>query len=336
MGRAVGEAIAVTQVIGGYAGIPTSTLPAGRHAREPHRSAVPGRGLEPPGRLARLPRADPARHLADHELRSRSSSSTASPLRRRTADGRAGEPQPSLQARGRVRRRKRVNRLSRRSRLLASALGASACSGSSVFDVLQRGLPALNLDLFTETQATFGETRRRHRARHRRHVDPRRDRDGDGAPVRRPASPSTSASSPTTGVARVIRARARRPQRRAVDRDRHLRVRAARRRLGQQSAWIGAFALAIIMLPLDLPLDDGGARARPEQPARGELRARRQQVADGAPRRSCRPSLGGILTGATLAIARAAGETAPLLLRPRLLREHSLGRTRPGDRLASR
>ncbi len=39
-----------------------------------------------------------------------------------------------------------------------AALGAVAILGIVVFNVLQRGLPAINLDLFTEVQPPFGET----------------------------------------------------------------------------------------------------------------------------------------------------------------------------------
>ena len=51
----------------------------------------------------------------------------------------------------------------------------------------------------------------------------------------------------------------------------------------------------------------------PEPPPRGELRARRLEVADRPERRDPADRFGGIVTGTTLAIARAAGETAPLL-----------------------
>ena len=47
--------------------------------------------------------------------------------------------------------------------------------------------------------------------------------------------------------------------------------------------------------------------------ARGELRARRLEVADRAARRRCRPRSAASSPGTTLAVARAAGETAPLL-----------------------
>ena len=64
LGRAFGEAIAVTQVIGGGNSINRVALPAGRHAREPDREHLPGRELQPRGAVAALPRRDPARDLA--------------------------------------------------------------------------------------------------------------------------------------------------------------------------------------------------------------------------------------------------------------------------------
>ena len=74
----------------------------------------------------------------------------------------------------------------------------------------------------------------------------------------------------------------------------------------------GGFALAIIMVPLVARATQEVLAARARVDARGEPRARRQPLADDLgvvlP-----TALGGILTGAMLAIARAAGETAPLL-----------------------
>ena len=72
------------------------------------------------------------------------------------------------------------------------------------------------------------------------------------------------------------------------------------------------------------------ASSRP--PAGGELRARREQVADD-PRVVLPTAFGGILTGATLAVARAAGETAPLLFTTLDLREPVTGD--PSQALAS-
>ncbi|HVC87984.1 MAG TPA: phosphate ABC transporter permease PstA [Gaiellaceae bacterium] len=79
-----------------------------------------------------------------------------------------------------------------------------------------------------------------------------------------------------------------------------------------QSAWAGGFALAIIMLPLV-------ARATMEvlHMVPGELRDASYALGVSKWQTVLRvvlpTSLGGILTGTTLAIARAAGETAPLL-----------------------
>ena len=50
MGRAVGEAVAVTQVIGGLTNIPHLALRLRRHAREPYRRAVSGGRDEYPPR----------------------------------------------------------------------------------------------------------------------------------------------------------------------------------------------------------------------------------------------------------------------------------------------
>jgi phosphate transport system permease protein len=79
-----------------------------------------------------------------------------------------------------------------------------------------------------------------------------------------------------------------------------------------QAAWKGSFALAIIMLPLI-------ARATQEVLALVPGSLREGALALGASRWRTvlgvvlPTSLGGILTGTVLAVARAAGETAPLL-----------------------
>ena len=62
-----------------------------------------------------------------------------------------------LSAGGRVRRRKRVNRMIESVWLLAAALAVGAL-GLVTVSVLIKGIPALNLDLFTKTPVTFGET----------------------------------------------------------------------------------------------------------------------------------------------------------------------------------
>src|SRR5438874_970559 len=63
----------------------------------------------------------------------------------------------SLSAGPRARRRNRVNRAMEG---LASLSAAAAVSvlGIVVVSVLLRGIPALNLDLFTKVQATFGQS----------------------------------------------------------------------------------------------------------------------------------------------------------------------------------
>ena len=63
----------------------------------------------------------------------------------------------------------------------------------------------------------------------------------------------------------------------------------------------------------DRPLEPGGAAARAGKLARGGGRAWGKPLAHG-PRRDPADRPGGIVTGTILAIARAAGETAPLLL----------------------
>ena len=63
----------------------------------------------------------------------------------------------SLRATGRSRRRLRVNRIAKLVSVLAAflAIGVLALVVGSVF---LRGIKALNLDLFTQSQVTFGET----------------------------------------------------------------------------------------------------------------------------------------------------------------------------------
>jgi len=80
----------------------------------------------------------------------------------------------------------------------------------------------------------------------------------------------------------------------------------------RQSAYAGSFALAVIMLPLI-------GRATMEVLALVPPHLREASIALGVPRwrtvlQVVLPTtVGGILTGTTLAVARAAGETAPLL-----------------------
>jgi len=88
-----------------------------------------------------------------------------------------------------------------------------------------------------------------------------------------------------------------------------------------QSGFAGSFALACIMLPLV-------ARATQEVLALVPQSTREASLALGVPRWRTTLSvvlpqtIGGIVTGATLAVARVAGETAPLLFTSSIVGEH--------------
>jgi phosphate transport system permease protein len=216
----------------------------------------------------------------------------------------------SLEARGHVRRRKLVNHLME-ALAAAAALGAVAVLGIVVFNVLQRGLSVINLDLFTQVQAPFGEAG-----------------GGIGHAIVGTVilvSLATLMALPFgvlvaiyvsefawTSVGRFVR----------LSLDVLNGVPSIVigifvfaiivQPLHQQSGWAGAFALAIVMLPLV-------ARATMEVLVLVPQSQREASFALGVSRwrtvvRVVLPSaIGGILTGAVLAVARAAGETAPLL-----------------------
>jgi phosphate transport system permease protein len=97
-----------------------------------------------------------------------------------------------------------------------------------------------------------------------------------------------------------------------------------------QSAWAGAFALAILMLPLV-------ARSTQEVLALVPNATREASLALGVPRWRTTLSVvlpqtvGGIITGTTLAVARVAGETAPLLFTSSIVGQNI--ETNPGHAL---
>jgi phosphate transport system permease protein len=216
----------------------------------------------------------------------------------------------SLEAHGRVRRRKLVNRLMEGLAAVA-ALGAVAVLGIVVFNVVQRGLPALNVDLFTKVQAPFGETG-----------------GGIGHAIVGTiilVGLATLMALPFgvlvaiyvtefawTSVGRAVRL--------ALDVLNGVPsivigifvFALIVQPLHSQSGWAGAFALAIVMLPLV-------ARATMEVLVLVPESQREASFALGVSRwrtvlRIVLPSaIGGVLTGTVLAVARAAGETAPLL-----------------------
>ena len=78
------------------------------------------------------------------------------------------------------------------------------------------------------------------------------------------------------------------------------------------SALAGSFALAVLMLPIVIRASEAAMRAVPVdlREAAMALGARRSRVARSV---VVRGALGGLVTGGLLAVARAVGETAPLL-----------------------
>jgi phosphate transport system permease protein len=215
----------------------------------------------------------------------------------------------SLKPSGRTRRRKAVNRLMEALATIA-ALAAVAVLVLVIVSVAERGASALSWDFFTKTAATFGQ--------------------GGGGVANALVGTlllvgiATAMALPVGILVALYVVEFAPP-----------RVAAATRLvldvlnglpsiivgvfvygllvLGSgQAAWKGSFALAIIMLPLV-------ARATQEVLALVPSALREGALALGASRWRTvlgvvlPTSLGGILTGTVLAVARAAGETAPLL-----------------------
>jgi phosphate transport system permease protein len=216
----------------------------------------------------------------------------------------------TLEARGRVRRRKRTNRLVEVVATLAALLAVGVLA-VVLISVLIRALPVINLGLFTEVQPSFGET---------------------GGGIAHAIVGSIILVSLATlmalpwGVLIAIFVHEFAPA--AIARPVRLSLDVLNgipsivigvfvfalivEPLHAQSGWAGAFALAIVMLPLI-------ARATMEVLALVPSALREAGFALGVSRgktvlRVILPTvLGGILTGVVLAVARAAGETAPLL-----------------------
>jgi phosphate transport system permease protein len=227
-------------------------------------------------------------------------------------------PATTLRATGRDRRRLRVNRLVEGSWILAAA-GTIAVLVTLVYSVFTRGVSAITWDFFVKGPAVFGQ--------------------GGGGIA--PSIVGTAllvglatAIALPTGVLTAIYVNEFAP-RRIGDQVRlwldvlngfpsivigvfvfALCVKTTLPLIGignHQSAWAGAFALAIIMLPFV-------ARATMEVLALVPSSLREASYALGVSKWRTvlsvvlPTSFGGILTGTTLAIARAAGETAPLIL----------------------
>ena len=164
----------------------------------------------------------------------------------------------------------------------AAAFGAVAVLGIVVFNVIQRAIPALNLDLFTQVQATFGES---------------------GGGIKNAIVGSVIIVGLATLVAVPIgvmvaiyvsefaHEQVRRYVRLALDVLNGVPsivigifVYALLVVGSGQAAWKASFALAVIMLPLVSRTTIEVLDLVPSSLARGQLRPRRGQVADGAVR----------------------------------------------------
>jgi phosphate transport system permease protein len=227
-------------------------------------------------------------------------------------------PAVDLRARGRNRRRLAINRLAEALAVAAAAV-ALAALGILVWSVFTRGVQALNWDFFTKGPAVFGES------------------GGGIAPALVGSMLVVAIASLFAlplGVLGAIFVSEFAPRRLgaqirlwldvlngfpaivigvfvfALLVKTHLPILGWGR---HQSAWAGGFALAIIMLPLV-------ARSTMEVLTLVPNHLRDASYALGVSKwqtvlRVVLPSaFGGILTGTTLAVARVAGETAPLLL----------------------
>jgi phosphate transport system permease protein len=221
----------------------------------------------------------------------------------------AARPPISLQAQGRSRRRLRTNRGAEVIATLAAA-GAIAVLGIVIVSVLLRGIPALNLDLLTKNQVTFGQT-------------------GGGIAngivgTAIMVGLATAIALPVgILVAIYVIEFAPRPVGRAVRLALDVLNGVPSIVIGifayallvvgsGYSGWKGSVALAIVMLPLVsrstmevLNLVPGSLREASFALGVSKWRTVLFVVMPTV--------LGGVVTGSTLAVARAAGETAPLL-----------------------
>jgi phosphate transport system permease protein len=215
----------------------------------------------------------------------------------------------SLRSTGRVRRRKMVNRLAEAFAMLA-AFSAIAVLVIVVVSVFRRGASALSWDFLTKTPVTFGET-------------------GGGIANAIVGSAILVAIASVIAIpvgiliALYVNEFAPRPIERTVRLALDVLNGVPSIVIGifvftllivghNQSAWAGGVALSIIMLPLIARSTQEVLELVPEH-------LREASLALGVSRWRTVLSvvlptaLGGIMTGATLAVARAAGETAPLL-----------------------
>lgn len=220
-----------------------------------------------------------------------------------------GQPAISLKATGRARRRQFVNRSAESISILA-AFGAIAILSIVVVSVLVRGIPALNFDFFTKNQVTYGQT-------------------GGGIAnglvgTAIMVALATAIALPV-GISIAIYAAefAPRPVARAVRLALDVLNGVPSIVIGifayallvvgsGYAGWKASVALAIVMLPIV-------SRSTMEILGLVPSALREASFALGVSKWRTvlfvvmPTAMGGVLTGATLAVARAAGETAPLL-----------------------
>ena len=198
-------------------------------------------------------------------------------------------------------------------------LWRSLVLGIVVWSVGSRGISSLNWDFFTKGPALFGESGGGIAPAIVGSLAPRRDRHAVRAAVR--CAHGDLRERVRLGVDRTAGAAlARRAERVPVDRDRHLRVHARRQVQGPGPRHRAASERDRRRLrALDhhaaarRSRDDGGARSSFPNDLREASYALGVSKWQTVLRVVLPTSFGGILTGTTLAIARAAGETAPLL-----------------------
>ena len=82
---------------------------------------------------------------------------------------------------------------------------------------------------------------------------------------------------------------------------------------GKPSGFAASIALAIVMLPIVARTAQEVLSARPEHAEGGGPRARDSAAGATTVRITIPTAAGGLITGSLLAVARVAGETAPLL-----------------------
>ena len=270
-------------------------LSACRHSREQDCLELSGRRLRPRDVFASLPGGDPARVRLDRQPRRQGNRAPFDPLRGCASDSRS--------------RRRLLNRAMEALATLA-ALAAVAVLAIVVISVARRAAGAVSWDFFTKPQALFGQP-------------------GGGIANALVGTAllvllATAMALPV-GVLTAIYLTEFAPRRLAVPIQVAIDVLAglptivigifvyALLVIGHtQSGYAGAFALAVIMLPLISRATQEVLLLVPAtlREASLALGVRRWRTVLGVILPS---SVGGIITGTVLAVARAAGETAPLL-----------------------